>query len=307
MTHDYSAQAKESQKSFGSNWKIDTLQTFDGTTIRYGTFAKDLSQVKRYIVFLNGHSEFIEKYDYLPQELDLPLDCGFLTWDHRSQGLSSGATRLHFDDYRQPAEDTKFIIDKVIGKTPYVFIGHSMGGLITLYSLMNEYIKPEKILLSSPLLGITHPVPDRILKAVSRFSVWLGCGRWYIQKNIQKNPSYESNVFTMSRERFSKRYTYPFYLEGVTFGWGHATSTAFDFVFTPEHLAKISCPVKILMGEDERIVSNDETIRWLDAAKKYSKSEVSYQIVPGTRHELFAEAKPAYDQVLKIAKQYLAV
>ena len=57
--------------------------------IRWGLFTQQ-AECKRFVLFVNGRSEWIEKYHYLPELLQLPSDCGFLTLDHRGQGASGG-------------------------------------------------------------------------------------------------------------------------------------------------------------------------------------------------------------------------
>src|SRR3989338_4034759 len=113
-------------------WKTDRLKTKDGTTIRYGVYAKNPQAVKRYLVFLNGHGEYIEKYHYLPSDLLKNEEWGFLTWDHRGQGDSEGLPRLHVTTYEELASDAGELVSKIVDDKPYMVIAHSMGGLISL-------------------------------------------------------------------------------------------------------------------------------------------------------------------------------
>lgn len=310
MAHDsvasYKEHIKKSRSSFNSQWTIDSLQIPNGPLIRYGIYKKNPEKINRFLIFLNGHAEYLERYDYLPQDLQLPENYGFLSWDHRAQGLSQGEPRLHFDDYKDPAKDAQYIIETLIGKeTPYVIAAHSMGGLISLFSYLNGSIKPEKMILSSPLLGVIHPLPKIVLKSIAIGSIKLGLGTRNFQKNLQKKRVFENNLFTHSEERFANRYKASFYTEGVTCGWGYATFQALKYVSDPKNLSKISIPIKILLPDDDRVVDSEATRRWVEKAKKFTLSPLEIQEIPHTRHELFAEAKPSYDEVIKSCKQFL--
>ena len=74
--------------------------------------------MKTYIIFINGHGEYIEKYDYLPEDLKLPRNYGFLTWDHRGQGASDGEPRLHIESYDKFAKDAQFLVKTLVGNIP---------------------------------------------------------------------------------------------------------------------------------------------------------------------------------------------
>ena len=71
--------------------------------LRYGTYPTN-NKFSKYVLFANGRTEWIEKYNYLPESLDLPKDTGFVSWDHRGQGGSGGA-RAMVDSYDSYSKD----------------------------------------------------------------------------------------------------------------------------------------------------------------------------------------------------------
>src|SRR5690606_3257273 len=123
----------DQHKNLSNHWQIGT--TVDSTkslSIRYALYKKTTNPITRCIVYLNGRTEWIEKYSHLANDLRLPEDCGFLALDHRGQGGSGGARSwvASYDDY---VNDTRLVIDLVIPGLPYAIVAHSMGGLIAIY------------------------------------------------------------------------------------------------------------------------------------------------------------------------------
>lgn len=290
-------------KKEASQWTIDHILRPNQIKIRYGFCYQEASLVQRYVLFLNGHGEFIEKYDYLPQDLGLTKEWGFLTLDHRGQGASDGEPRLHIDDYDDFAQDAQAVVAKVIAKKPYVLVAHSMGGLIALYATMKGYLKPEKLLLSAPLFGVNN-IPTPIGRMIGNVGTKLGFGKSYFQKTIQKR-NFENNLFTYSPERFERRYQWAYKKEGETFGWIKATCKAIASVNENVGLAKYKTPTCILYGDDERLVSKSAIRRWVQDAKKKSPAQISCEELAKTRHEIFAEAPPSYEQVIKLTRDFV--
>jgi lysophospholipase len=286
-----------------NRWNIASLTCPDATKIRYGLYCQDTNHIDHFIIFINGHGEFIEKYNYLPEDLKLPTNYAFLTWDHRGQGASDGDPRLHIDDYEIIAKDAQHVINTLVGNKPYSVIAHSMGGLIALYATMRSYIKPTHLVLSAPLFGIQHAIPEFVGRALAKLATGIGLGRFYFQRKLQEETSFENNMFTHSQERFEKRYKSPYTIEGVTFGWIHSTFDAINFVKNESNLAKLKTPVSILYGDDERLVATKAIVEWVEKAQKICPTQISVKKLPQTRHEIFAEAPEAYARVLQLTRK----
>ena len=286
-------------------WSFNTLTTPDSVRLRYGIYTEGPKDgIDRYIVFLNGHGEFIEKYEYLPKDLQVPKNVAFLTWDHRGQGASEGDPRLHIDDYEILGKDAKFIVDTLVGKKPYSIVAHSMGGLIALYSTMKGFLKPDKLILSAPLFGVQHFIPEAVGRGLANFASRLGFGRMYFQKKLTKM-KFENNIFTYSPERFAQRYKSPYQIEGITFGWIKSTFEAIDFVKSSKNVQEFASPTKILYGDDERLVSVKAIKDWVSQTERLGRTKICAKELPHTRHEIFAEADEAYRRVLNLTREYL--
>lgn len=287
------------------NWSIKKKAFVNDTRIRYGIYTPPSTAAKRFVIFINGHGEYIEKYSFLPEDLELPPEWGFVTWDHRGQGDSEGSPRLHFDDYDLVCQDGESLLQDTIGDSPYSVIAHSMGGLIALYGTMRGFFKPEKIVLSAPLFGVQTAIPTCVARAMSFSAVSLGMGRTYFQNQLDKNPAFENNMFTYSRERFHRRCASPYRFEGVTFGWIRATLKAIDYVSADNNLAKLQTDIKVLIGDDERLVDTTAIDKWCEKAQSSSSSNIDIVRLQDTRHEILNEAPKSYAKALNVIKTFV--
>lgn len=287
------------------SWSINEKLSFDNLNIRYGTFSDKKTPIERYVVYINGHGEFIEKYDNLPVKLKLPNNWGFLTWDHRGQGASGGEPRLHIESYDLVAQDAKDIISHVVGDKPYVIIAHSMGGLISLYAKMKGYLNPDKIILSAPLLGVQNPIPPIVAKGFSNIAVKLGKGGSYFQKHLDKNKHFEKNMFTHSKENFERRSLSPYKIEGVTFGWIKSTLDAIDFVTKQSNIETYDTDTMILYGDDERLVDVKAIKSWSELMRSVSQAKLVVRELKETRHELFMEAPKSFETTIGMIEDFV--
>ena len=124
------------------DWKFKTIRSFDETPIRYATYSRGTDPSKA-LIFLNGRTEWIEKYQGLPLKLNLPEDVVFITMDHRGQG-ASGGLRADVDSYESFVKDIGTVLNRACRDLPYSIIAHSMGGLIGLYGCLTHHLTAQK-------------------------------------------------------------------------------------------------------------------------------------------------------------------
>ena len=121
------------------------------------------------LVLTHGMGEHSEAY--IKSAADLArLGWNVIAWDLRGHGRSAGKRGhvAHFSDFSNDLSQFLLYLKKS-GKLdqPFVLVGHSMGGLITLKYLIDETKdgasddpKPVACVLSSPLLGVGLAVPQ---------------------------------------------------------------------------------------------------------------------------------------------------
>lgn len=115
------------------------------------------------VIITHGHGEHSESYSRLIKGFENDR-WDFYGWDLRGHGRSEGRRGYValFDDYCQ---DYKIFLDKILNqphiqKGPVILLGHSMGGLILLKTMIrNPQLNCAGLVVSSPLLGLTVPVP----------------------------------------------------------------------------------------------------------------------------------------------------
>jgi alpha-beta hydrolase superfamily lysophospholipase len=270
----------------------------DSLDLRYGVWPNE-NKHDRYVIFLNGRTEWIEKYHYLPADLGLPTDVGFATMDHRGQGASGGA-RATIDHYDSFASDTAAVIEQIVHGRPYVVMGHSMGGLIALYATMSGAIKPESLVLLSPLLRLPqHPLPNPVARSVSKLfssikfgSVSTGAG------SHTKGIPFETNKLTHHSELYEAMRQTPYPLPGATFSWVNQTFAACDYVFNSQNLASLTTPTLLMAGSKEDVVDPQGFRDWVQLASKGSQAKIKYRMINGAKHELLSEIDQYYQPTL---------
>jgi len=290
-----------------ADFKIDYLRAADDSLdLRFGTYYKGEGQPDRWLVFLNGRTEWIEKYAYLAADLNLPAKTGFLTWDHRGQGASGGA-RAFVADYHVYARDTQQVIAKVVGDKPFVVLAHSMGCLITLYSTLTGHLHPRALAFSAPLLGLPNdPVPRRLARPVANLLTLCQFGAVSSGAGSFTKIAFEQNKLTHDKDLYERMQAGPYPVPGASFGWVAATFRALDLCFDPLRLATLSAPTLVFGGSAEQVVDAAATPAWVKVAKQNAKTKVEFRPIAGAKHELLSEVPEYYDPVRREIEAWFA-
>lgn len=281
----------------------------DSLSLRYGVFRPDPKILAdRFVVLLNGRTEYLEKYNYFVKDLNLPANCHLLTTDHRGQGASGGA-RGHIDSYETFCKDTAHIIAKVIQSRPYIIFAHSMGGLITMYGNLHGYFTPQNALLFAPLFGLRDkPIPRPLARLLSAGASDLGVGHISAHFGHHNKAEFEDNRLTHHAARYERIKNAPHQIPSVTFGWVHATFKAIDAIFDPEKIRNLSMNLGILGSPEDKVVDATAWQRWIQTASPLTAKPIEFELIHGAKHELLSEINPIYNYTLghcqKILKQW---
>ena len=286
------------------NWKLGSVRsTYDKTTIRYALYKKLSETLDCCVVFLNGRSEWIEKYDYIPDLLDLPKNCGFLTWDHRGQGASEG-TRYHVDSFDQFAEDSQAVIQSVLKDIPIFLIGHSTGGLIGLYATLKSLISPEAIALSSPLLMLPDkPVGRNLSRPIAHTLTKMGMSK--VRSGEATLVEFSENQLTHCYEGFQRIEQAPYGNQSPTMGWIDAAFEATEFVFDETVLGSYTTPTLVLGGSEEEIVDPEGFQEWVRIMNQCSPTVIKYASIQGARHEILNEIPRLRDKAIELINHWI--
>ena len=298
---------RSSSPKLSKYWHIGSVRSaHDGESIRYGLYHKGLGELRRCVVFLNGRTEWLEKYDYIPDQMQLAAGTAFLTWDHRGQG-ASGGTRAFIDSYDSFAADAASVIEQVIPGLPYVLLAHSMGGLIALYAQLVGMIAPSVQVLCSPLFRLPNAPLNRkiaqpLLKLMDRPQLRMlnsGIGSF-------EGVTFGKNNLTHSHEGYQRVVDNPYPIPTASFGWINATFRACDVIFDAERIKGLKSPTLVIGGSQESVVDMHGFSEWVMAGQAHASVDVAFDLVPGGKHELLNEIPRIRDYALSMAKEWFA-
>jgi lysophospholipase len=146
-------------------WSEDSLLIQNGSLF-LRIYKSDLQRSRgRFLYLLHGQGEQSGRYQHFPHYLNGLVDA-VICLDLPGHGKSAGI-RGHienFDQYSQAALDgfqaATDWMKKYSSQVQAHWFGHSMGGLITLRTLLKETSLPLKaVAVSAPLLDLALPVP----------------------------------------------------------------------------------------------------------------------------------------------------
>jgi lysophospholipase len=250
------------------------------------------------VVVSPGRTEPIEKYFETVGDLNAR---GFavLVHDWRGQGLSQRLLRDrlagHAAGYKDFLADYQSLLDVFETRLPqpWIALGHSMGGCLTLLALATGEGRFSGAMLSSPMLGIaTGTMPARAARALARLQTVFGRGGTAAQSsgNATAGPTpFEDNVLTHDRRRYERNLALfeacpDLALGGPTWGWVEFAFSAIGVLQRGPGTASIRIPVTIAAASDEKLVDNNGlrvVVGRLPGARLVE--------IPGAFHEILQE------------------
>lgn len=253
------------------------------------------------VVLSTGRTEAIEKYFEVITDL---LNRGFvvLCQEWRGQGLShrdlpdrlkghAKGVQPYVDDYAAILAAFEARLPK-----PWLAIGHSMGGCLTLMALAKgQSPKFVGAVLCAPMLGVRAPPMARLLVAMNML---LGKGSEYARRPVG-NPyeeAFEGNVLTHDPVRFARGRALiaannDLALSAPTWGWMDFALTATRYLGVKSNLQGVKIPVVIVSAADDKLVT--------DTAQRQAAADLPdgrFVSVAGAEHEILMETDDRRDQ-----------
>jgi alpha-beta hydrolase superfamily lysophospholipase len=270
-----------------------------GAQLRAALFAP-AGRARGSIVLSGGRTEPIEKYYELIGDF---LERGFvvLAHDWRGQGLSARALpdRLkgHARGYKAYLDDFQALLRAFEPRLPkpWVAVGHSMGGCLTLLAMAHGEGRFAGAVLSAPMLGVkTGKVPLAQARLIAHLHNLFGrAGRYVLgQPGRPFDDDFEANLLTHDRARFARTCGLiaaepKLALGAPTWGWLDFAFRATAYLARPERLREITVPVVIVSAEDDRLVDNAAQA---SAARHLPQGKLIR--APGAYHEILMETDP---------------
>lgn len=210
----------------------------------------------------------------------------FYLIDNRGHGKSEGK-RGHVNHFSEYLDDLRIFVDMVreyqVTEDVYLF-GHSMGGVIVSNYLIQRDSYFTGALLSAPALTLAKPAPAIVNKVSGYISQF--------RPDLTLANGLDPLALSKDKEVIKAYMSDPLVHDRITVRWYHEFLNAGQFAI--KNADFIKCPVMVMHGERDKIVSQDGS-RALYYNLKGRGHEL--QIYTGLYHELINELEKA--QVLQ--------
>ncbi len=289
--------------------KVGWFRTQDRVRLRYAVFPRKPGMVHRgTICLVHGRTEFIEKYFETIEDFRTR---GFAvaTFDWRGQGGSErmiGNPRLgyvdHFSDYWCDLRSFHTEILLPDCPPPFYLVGHSMGGLVSLFAAATERTMFDRVFLSAPMVALDRqPLSLGGMARVADALSFIGLGQVPIRRREDKPPSeqtFPGNPLTGDRERYLRMVALgkarpELEIASPTIRWVGAAMRAMAEVATDRFPPRIQVPLLMLAAARDAVVSTP-AIESLGLRLRTGR----HVVIPGAQHELFMETDTIRGQVL---------
>jgi len=246
---------------------------------------------KAVLLVVHGIGEHSGRYMNVVDHF-LPLGYAIYGLDHIGHGKSDGAREYveRFDDY---TDSLTIFINMVAGwqaDKPIFILGHSMGGLITSYYLLDHQDKFKGAVISAPCVKIgdsISPVAITMSKVMSKLIPKMGVASLDVN-SISSDPQVVQ-AYVNDPLVFHDKTPARLGAE-MLFAMGRVTAEA----------GQITLPVIIVQGADDILVEPSGAQMLYDKAGSEDKT---LKIYDGLYHEVFNE--PERDIVLKDVEDWL--
>jgi lysophospholipase len=265
-----------------------------GVRLRAALFAP-VGPPRGSVVVSPGRTEAIEKYFEVAERL---TSRGFvvLIHDWRGQGLADRLlpNRLlgHAAGFQDFLADYEALLGAFEGRLPqpWIALGHSMGGCLTLLAMAEGETRFGGAVLSAPMLGVrTGAVPRPVARALASILTLAGAGSRSTPTSGAAESTFETNIVTHDRARYSRSEGQlvacpDMALGPPTWGWLDFAFSATRRLAIGAGVPRIAVPVVVVAAGDDVLVDN--------AALQVVASRMGggrFVEIPGAYHEILQE------------------
>jgi lysophospholipase len=275
---------------------VDTIRTTDGVNLRYSRWPGP-SGARGTIVLLQGRAEFIEKYFEVVLEL---RSRGFAiaTFDWRGQGLSDrllpDKRKGYVESFAQYDLDFDAVLEQVKTecRPPFFGLAHSTGGAILLRAAAGGTLPMDRLILTSPMIGLPYLGRSNLAMFTLRALVAAGIGSSYIpggRAEIMDLRPFAGNRRTSDIGRYARCADLvaaepALGLGSPTIGWIAAAVEAVREFADADYARRIEAHSLVITPGGDQIVSTAAS-----RALAARSSRISYVLVETAKHELLME------------------
>ncbi|MFC3703846.1 alpha/beta fold hydrolase [Devosia honganensis] len=282
--------------------------TSDKVRLRYGLWPRAAGPQRGTVCLVQGRTEYIEKYFETIEDF---RQRGFAvaTFDWRGQGgsdrLIGNGTLGYVDRFEDYWTDLRCFHAGILlpdCPPPFYLVGHSMGGLASLYATTRDRMMFDRAFLSTPMVGL-HGMDASLgrMAALAETLSFAGLGRLPLARRGDRRPEaamYPDNPLTSDRRRYLRMVETiaaddGLYIGPPTFRWLATAMRAMLEAQQDRFAGRIGIPLLMLAAARDRIVSTP-AIEELGLRLRNGR----HMMIAGARHELFMESDAIRGQVL---------
>ncbi len=292
---------------------VSSVRTTDGVALRAARWVP-VTATRGTVVILCGRAEFIEKYFETIAHL---LQRGFAvaTMDWRGQGgsqrLLKNARKGHIDDFSLFERDLAALVDDVLGPScpqPWFGLCHSMGGAVLLASAHAGRCPFERLVVTSPMIGLYGLRYPKSAAALALILDSLGLGGTFAlgggANSISAQP-FAGNILTSDPARYARMVATVQVAPDLAIGWPtvswvHAAFRLMRRFEDPEYARRIETPLLIVASGADQVTDTRATERF--AARLRTGRLI---VVSGAQHEIMMERDALRDQFWVAFDQFI--
>ena len=287
--------------------RVGFFKTADNVRLRYATWPKSEGAQRGTICLVQGRTEFIEKYFETIADFRRR---GFAvaTFDWRGQGGSDrliGNAKLgyvdKFEDYWCDLRSFHGEILLPDCPPPFYLVGHSMGGLASLYAGIHDRMMFDRIFLSAPMVALERqPLGMAGMARLADTLSFLGLGQMRAALRAEPAASettFPNNPLTGDLIRYMRmvdvvRARPDIEITSPTIRWAAAALNAMAEAGRDDFPARLRVPLLMLAAARDEVVSTS-AIEQLGLRMRTGR----HVVIAGARHELFMETDAIRGQV----------
>lgn len=259
----------------------------DGTQIFYRAWNKNTDDC---LIVVHGIGEHSGRYKDFAEKLD-DLPISVFSLDLRGHGRSEGS-RVYvqsFQDFIDDIDAYRQWIGNRYQKRTFILLGQSLGGLISVFTVLKDQANWKALILMSPFFAVfkAHGILNSLAAALACF----------IPNFVWKNP-FKVSYLSRDPEEVKKYREDRLVQRAVTSRLACEMFRGCSLVYN--QAKEIRLPVLILASGDDRIVSLKATEKFFE---KIISSDKKMKVFEGSYHELLHEKER--DEVIQLIREFL--
>jgi len=289
------------------------IKSFDKTKLFWVKLTKP--EHNKAMVIVNGRIECTWKYQELFYDL-FQQGYDIYSYDHRGQGYSDRLIEDkqmgyvdEFDDY---VKDLDVIIKHfdLTGYSTCHLLGHSMGGNIATRYIQTHPEHPfHAMALSAPMFGVNLPwhlkpiahLLGQVLTAVYPKPTFAPGQAPYFPKPFEGNYLSQSDVrYHWFRRLYEEKPEIKIGGASTRWVWQGLMASKQCLLMTRQ----IKIPLLLIQASEDKIVSNDDQIRFIKKLAK-TNQQCALKIIYGSRHEVLFEQDEFRNDALHTTLSFL--